>query len=258
MTMDRSSRADRVLAGLLDELADARTPAYLEAAIERASSRPQRPAWTLPERWLPMSTITSRLAGAPPIRWRTIGLVALLIVALAAGAILVVGSRRPALPEPFGLAKNGMVAYQADGDLYLADPVSGAARLVLAGPEEDMYPIWSHDGTRLAFIRKSGATIQYPNGQIFVADQDGAHASPITLDPLTAITSFQFSPDDRAIVIASGGASIDASTSSVVIAATDGSGASRLELPDLPERIRRARPGLPTGRGVGDPVHGLR
>ena len=53
MTMDRSSRADRVLAGLFDELADARTPDYLEAAIEHASSRPQRPVVDVPRKVAP-------------------------------------------------------------------------------------------------------------------------------------------------------------------------------------------------------------
>ena len=89
MTMDRSFRADRVLVGLIDELADARTPDYLEAAIEQASSRPQRPAWTFPERWLPMAEITSRSAFAPRLPWRTIA-VALLILALLIGATVVV------------------------------------------------------------------------------------------------------------------------------------------------------------------------
>ena len=42
--MTEQTRFDRVLPGLFDELAAARTPDYLEAAIERASSRPQRPA----------------------------------------------------------------------------------------------------------------------------------------------------------------------------------------------------------------------
>ena len=39
----------------------ARTPDYLEAAIERASSRPQRPAWTFAGRWLPMDLVTTRV-----------------------------------------------------------------------------------------------------------------------------------------------------------------------------------------------------
>jgi hypothetical protein len=76
MTTDRSLRADRVLVGLIDELADARTPDYLEAAIERASARSQRPTWTFPERWLPMADIASRPAFAPGCRgarsgWRS-------------------------------------------------------------------------------------------------------------------------------------------------------------------------------------------
>ncbi|HEX7346653.1 MAG TPA: hypothetical protein VF253_07660, partial [Candidatus Limnocylindrales bacterium] len=61
MTMDRSARIERTLPVLFDQLAEARTPDYLEAAIERASSRPQRAAWTFPERWLPVELVTTRV-----------------------------------------------------------------------------------------------------------------------------------------------------------------------------------------------------
>ena len=61
MTVDRVRRIERRLPGLFEELADARTPDYLEGAIERASSRSQRPAWTLPGRWIPMEIVTTRV-----------------------------------------------------------------------------------------------------------------------------------------------------------------------------------------------------
>jgi hypothetical protein len=61
MSMDRARRLERNLPGLFDELADARTPDYLEDAIERASSNSQRPAWTFPARWLPMEIVTTRV-----------------------------------------------------------------------------------------------------------------------------------------------------------------------------------------------------
>jgi hypothetical protein len=93
MTMDRTSRTDRVLAGLIVELADTRTPDYLEAAIERASSRPQRPTWTVPGRWFPMAETVSRPALLPRLPWRTIGVALVLVALLVVAAILYVGSR---------------------------------------------------------------------------------------------------------------------------------------------------------------------
>ena len=109
MTIDRSSRADRVLVGLFDELADARTPDYLEAAIERASSRPQRPVWTLPERWFPMAESVSRPAFAPRLPWRAIG-VALAILTLLIASALFIGSRQHKPAPPFGPAADGLFA----------------------------------------------------------------------------------------------------------------------------------------------------
>ena len=70
--MTEQTHFDRVLPGLFDELAAARTPDYLEAAIERASSRNQRAAWTYPGRWLPM-LITTHAAPVARMPWRAAG-----------------------------------------------------------------------------------------------------------------------------------------------------------------------------------------
>lgn len=176
-----------------------------------------------------MSTLTARLVAAPQSRWRTLVVVALLLLALAVGAVFV-GSRRQAVPPPFGAARNGMLAFDSDGDIYVADPVTGASRLVLGGPDTDRYAMWSHDGTRFGFIREMAKVDQYSEGLIFVAAADGSAPTQVTPTILKAITWSQFSPDDRSMVVAAGGASLDASTSSVTIAATDGSEAHVLGL----------------------------
>jgi hypothetical protein len=172
MTMDRTSRTDRVLAGLIVELADTRTPDYLEAAIERASSRPQRPTWTFPGRWFPMAETVSRPALLPRLPWRTIGVALVLVALLVVAAILYVGSRPTKVPPPFGVARNGLIAYAADGDIYTADPVTGTATAIVTGPRIDRSPIFSHDGTHVAFLRESG-TISAGPFELAVVDRDG-------------------------------------------------------------------------------------
>ena len=57
-----------------------------------------------------MSTITTRAATASRVPWRTVGLVALLILALAVGAASSSAARQRALPAPFGPAANGQIA----------------------------------------------------------------------------------------------------------------------------------------------------
>ena len=96
MTM-HDQRFDRALPGLFVELASASTPDYLEAAIERASSRPQRPAWTYPGRWLPVD-ITTQAAPAARMPWRQLGILALIGLLLAVAAVAY--RRRPARPLP--------------------------------------------------------------------------------------------------------------------------------------------------------------
>jgi Tol biopolymer transport system component len=112
-----------------------------------------------------------------------------------------VGSR-PSLPAPFGLADNGLVAFARDGDIYVADPRSGNERVVVAGAETDLRPVWSLDGTRFAFERK--ATVETGPGRVFVANADGTELTEVTGEPLVGIEAYAFSPDGREILIAAG------------------------------------------------------
>ena len=154
MTMDRSARIERTLPVLFDQLAEARTPDYLEAAIERASSRPQRPAWTYPERWLPMELVTTRVP-LTRLPMRQLGVLALIVALLAAALAVYVGSQQQEtkLPAPFGVASNGAIALARAGDLYIVDPRSGRETLVLAGIEEDEWLGFTPDGTLGVFLR---------------------------------------------------------------------------------------------------------
>ncbi len=152
--MTTFDRFERDLPTLLDELAAPRTPDYFTDIISRTAATSQRPSWSFPERWLPMSAITERMAAAPRVPWRMVGVIALLLLALAAAA-LIVGSQQRRLPAPFGPAGNGVIPYVASGDLYVGDPLTGTTRLLVGGPEADAAPRFSPDGTRLAFIREA-------------------------------------------------------------------------------------------------------
>jgi dipeptidyl aminopeptidase/acylaminoacyl peptidase len=201
MTTDRSPRFERVLPELFEELADARTPDYLEAAIERASTRPQRPAWTFPERWLPMD-ITTRVVPTTRMPWRQLGVLALIGILIALAAVAYIGSRQR-LPAPFGIADNGLVAYASDGDIFTIDPVTNAISPIVAGPEEDSDPNFSPDGTKLAFRRTATVDGRVAE-EILVADVDGSNARGITIEPIPGgVAGMAWSPDARSLLVLS-------------------------------------------------------
>jgi hypothetical protein len=152
MTMDRSTRVERSLRALFEDVAQARTPDYLEAAIERASSRPQRPAWTFLERWLPMEIATTRVP-VTRMPWRQLGVLVLIAFLVAAILAVYIGSAQQRLPAPFGPAANGVIALGRQGDLFIVDPRSGRETLILGGPPRDEWIGFTPDGTHGLFVR---------------------------------------------------------------------------------------------------------
>src|SRR4029079_10533084 len=113
---------------------------YRDEVLAVATDRRQRPTWTFPGRWFPMADIASRPAFVPRLTWRTVGL-ALLIIALLLGALVAfVGTRRSELPPPFGIARNGSIAWASDGDIYTGDPIAGKSRAIVVGDGIDRNP----------------------------------------------------------------------------------------------------------------------
>ena len=220
MTSER--RFEHDLPELLGQLAMGPTPDYRTDIVERTAHMRQRPAWTFPERWLPMTAVTTRAASAP-VPWRILALVALLLIALAVGALFLVGSR-PGLPAPFGPAANGHIAYSAGGDIYTVDPVSGASAGVVTGSDTDVEPVFSLDGTRIVFQRKVCPSCG--DGRLYVTSVAGGQLVALTDGPQSHLGFYGFSPDGRDVVFSAGW---DASTE-LWIAKADGIGASKVDV----------------------------
>ena len=70
MTSHRPFELD--LPVLLDDLYFAGTPDYRDDLVQQIARVRQRPAWTFPERWLPMDFATKAMPGAPRIAWRIV------------------------------------------------------------------------------------------------------------------------------------------------------------------------------------------
>ena len=83
---------------------------------------------------------------------RTAIILALLTLLLASLAAIGVGSQPgPDPAPPFGLARNGLIAFDSGGDIWVAEPDGSDPRLFVSGPGFDIDPTFSPDGTKLAF-----------------------------------------------------------------------------------------------------------
>jgi Tol biopolymer transport system component len=144
----------------LTDVGGSSPPQYLDDIVTQARRTRQRPAWRTPERWLSMTTTSAGAQPLPLIRPRSMAwallLAVLAVVALAAGTLfigstLLRSDAAVVLPPPTGLAGNGLLAYDAGGDIWTMQPDGSDRRQLTSGPEMDTMPVWSPDGTRIAF-----------------------------------------------------------------------------------------------------------
>jgi hypothetical protein len=194
MTTDRFERR---LPEILREISLPQVPDYTDDILDQTARIRQRPGWTLPERWLPMD-FTAAPARIGRVPWRAVGVLALLILALAV-AIAVVGSRTRPVNPFYGHAANGSIIYDEDGEIYVTDAL-GAPGRVLIGGQGAFGQRFSHDGSTIWFARV------VPGGYaIMQADADGSDVRQATSALLPDTESSAVSPDETelaAILIA--------------------------------------------------------
>ena len=77
-----AQRLERELPAILDELGRSPYPDYIEDVLVTTAQRRQRPAWTFPERWLPMDMATTAVPGTR-VPWRSLAVLALLAIVVA-------------------------------------------------------------------------------------------------------------------------------------------------------------------------------
>ena len=196
--MSSSERYERRLPGLLDELAAPRTPDYFDDILGQVDCTRQRPGWTFPERWLPMSAVSERLATAPRVPMRAVLAAALLLIALAVGLALLAGSQRPKVPAPFGPADNGRIAFvDQSGAIRTGLATATTFAVTFPGPGNDS-PIFSPDGTRLAYLHRNALGTE----DIVVAAPDGSGGHTINTDPVLSASYFSWTPDGASVVVA--------------------------------------------------------
>jgi Tol biopolymer transport system component len=100
---------------------------------------------------------------------------------------------------PFGPAGNGVIAFAKDGDILVADRPGGDPRPLVAGPEFDQAPMFSPDGTKLAFLRDTDSSLD--GSVLMVADADGTN--PVQVVPRPGVPGgwmWSFAPDGRSLM----------------------------------------------------------
>lgn len=171
--------------------------------------------------------VVTRPVSTPSFPWRQVGVLALIASLLAVALAAYVGSQRR-LPEPFGPAANGTVAYAVAGDIYTADPATGVVTPLVTGPMIDLRPQYSRDGSMLAFERQTDA--DDAKSDVYVARADGTGLTRVTTEtvrlPRRAAEAtpedLEFAPDGRSLLIPTG--------SGLLIAEVDGSGVREVSL----------------------------
>jgi hypothetical protein len=110
-----------------------------------------------------------------------------ILVASTVVAISIIGSLRR-VPPPTGLARPGLIAFDAGGDVFVADSDGGGLTRLTSGPAWDVQPTWSQDGTRIAYQSLLAGDTET---RLIVMDADGSNATTI------ANWSYDGHPTDR-------------------------------------------------------------
>jgi dipeptidyl aminopeptidase/acylaminoacyl peptidase len=201
--MTTNDRFDRSLSAWLVADATFRVPDHLDEVLAVTARTRQRPAWSSLERWLPMdTTFRPRLFTFP--RAGRLVMVAALILLVLAIAFLAVGSSQRRLPEPFGLARNGVATASSNGDIYALDPVTLERTPLIADQNFDFGGTFSRDGTRILFARSREPIVDAadPSLIVAVADADGTDVRELT-EPLKGVDWSDWSPDSKRITFIS-------------------------------------------------------
>jgi dipeptidyl aminopeptidase/acylaminoacyl peptidase len=200
MTADQ--RFERHLPSILEDLYLGPTPTYRDEVMTTVMRTRQRPSWTFPGRWLPMADIASRPAFAPRVPWRTVGVALLIVALLIATMAIYFGTRPTRLPAPFGVARNGLIAYTVQGDIYVANVDSGRITRVTNTPELDAEPVFAPNGTHIAYRRQVAGDQSLPPAEdIVVIKPDGSDPVVVTASPIPGGPKrLEWSPDSNSIL----------------------------------------------------------
>jgi len=224
--MTTNDRFERTLSTWLHDDAEQRVPEHLEQVLAMTSTTRQRPSWSSLERWLPVD-ITARRSIFDLRPYRSMVLLAVIALAIAALIVVAAGARRP--PPPYGLARNGTLITSSNGDIFTVDSKTGMTTPLVVGTQFDFGPVFSRDGSKFSFLRNAPSDCGKSDcGLILaVANEDGSGVRELT-PGLPALDWLDWSPDGSMIAFDSAPASGHGHVLDVI--KVDGSGMRTLDV----------------------------
>jgi TolB protein len=235
--MTERTDLDRMLSTWVDDPYTPPAPHYLGQILERTKDTRQRPAWASLERWIPMADKVLQPTAAPPVRMARLVIIALIVLALAAG-IAFVGSRLLPAPTPV-IPQGGSAVFafssiegSVAADIYLARADGSEVRQLTSGLGIESFPTWSPDGTRIAYR-------VYQSGSDSLVVVDGSGRNAITLDTTDALRADctrggpTWSPDGTTLVFPAANPLCDGRSELFIVPSDGSSPATRLLAPDL-------------------------
>jgi WD40-like Beta Propeller Repeat len=220
---------DRFVADQFAQVSGGVPPARFvdDILIEARRMRPL-PRWLATIKEPPMR-VSSRVAvGSPMARVAFLVILLAILSALTAGSI-VAGASLLVSPAPPAIVGNGLIAYDAGGDIWVVDPDGTEPRQLTSGPSVEHGATWSRDGTKIAYWATETASAP---DTLVIADADGSHPRTIaTHEPgsaadLAGERDLDWSPDGRHVAYSLCTVADPVCDERVFVAATDGSGAS--------------------------------
>jgi hypothetical protein len=191
MTTEQDPRTRIVLSWLREDTHE-NAERMLLRALDEVDTTPQRRSWWPAWRTFRMPTSAKLLAAAA----------AVLVFAIAGYQVVPAIVGPGATPTPtvgapaVGPWRNGAIAVAKDGDILVADRPGGDLRPLVVGPEDDSGPMFSPDGTRLAFVRHTSDELSF----LMVADADGTDAIAFPLPASRELGYWSFAPDGRSLM----------------------------------------------------------
>jgi len=219
---------------LADETPPREPEGFADTVLEATIRTRRLPAWSGLEWWLPMQT-TARFgpSARAAVMLATLALLTTLTVAL------IVAANQRQLPPQFGLAGNGLIAFEYDGDIWVADQDgTGRRPLVQSDDAWEGWPMWSRDGTHLAFWSAPEDLDRYDSSSwqtatsadLVVVDDNGGDARVVATDAQFP-SAISWSRNGDLLAYSSGLPGV--TDARVHVARSDGSGVTSLGDPDL-------------------------
>src|SRR3954452_12423279 len=126
-----------------------------------------------------------------------------LTICLAALALAVI-ARPAAASDPIQLARTPdispdgkLIAFSYLGDIYTVETIGGTARAITSHPAHDVGPIFSPDGTKIAF-----SSNRHGSYDVFVTSVRGGKPTRLTFDSATDMAC-GWTPDGKHVLFAS-------------------------------------------------------